>query len=26
MAYADDDVITGRSIQVINNIIQEMEE
>jgi len=26
MAYADDDVITGRSIQVIKNIIQEMEE
>jgi len=26
MAYADDDVIIGRSMQVINNIIQEMEE
>jgi len=26
MAYADDDVIVGRSMQVINNTIQEMEE
>jgi hypothetical protein len=26
MAYADDDVIIGRSVQVINNIIQEKEE
>jgi hypothetical protein len=26
MAYADDDVIIGRSEQVINNTIQEMEE
>jgi len=26
MAYADDDLNIGRSMQVINNIIQEMEE
>jgi len=26
MAYADDDVIIGRSMKVINNTIQEMEE
>jgi len=26
MAYADDDIIIGRSSQVINEVIQEMEE